>query len=135
MAGRSRRQSAIARVRIDGDAKPRTGCAAFAQGAEKRLVAIGRLDEDLRLALAARALLERSDAARPLARLARQVTAEREALAFEPRGHERERDRARPDERHDAEACRVRRFHERRAWIGDRRAAGLGEQAERPAFA
>jgi hypothetical protein len=47
------------------------------------------------------------------------------ALALEARGHQRERDRGRADERHDAEAFAVRRLDEGRARVGDRRAAGL----------
>ena len=40
-----------------------------------------------------------------------------------------------PDQRHDAEPLALRGLDERRAGIGDRRAAGFGEQPERAAFA
>ena len=67
-------------------------------------------------------------------RFARQVAAEREALAFQSGGHQRQHDRRRPDQRHDADAFALRGFHQRGAGIRDRRAAGLGEQADGMAF-
>ena len=61
----------------------------------------------------------------------RQVAAEGEALAFQPGGHQREHDGGGADQRHDAEAFAVRRLDQRRAGIGDRRAARLRQQAQR----
>ena len=85
--------------------------------------------------LALRALLELADSLRPLAILARQIAAEGEALALQAGSHQREHDRGGADERHHAEALAVRGFDERGAGIGDRRAAGFGQQAQRTLFA
>ncbi|ABA48265.1 hypothetical protein BURPS1710b_2913 [Burkholderia pseudomallei 1710b] len=92
---------------------------------EHRVIAVRRLDEDLRLIRVARLLLEFAQALRARGGVDGQVAVEREALPVQPGGHQREQDRARPDERHDLYAALVRAPHEQRAGIGDGGAAGF----------
>ena len=61
---------AFARQReVGGDAQPRAGAAGLQQRGEQRVVAVGRLDEDLGFLLPPRALLELADASASLADL------------------------------------------------------------------
>jgi len=64
----------------------------------------------------------------------RQITAERKALAFEAGSHQGQGDGGGADERHHAEAGMVRRLDQRGPGVGDRRAAGFGQQAQRSTF-
>src|SRR5581483_2912093 len=89
---RARANALRAEREIGSDAKARAGRARLEQRAKKGVVAVGRLDENLGLALAARACFQLLDAPGALPRVPRQVAAKCEPLTLEPGGHQRERD-------------------------------------------
>ena len=68
---------------------------------EQRAVAIGGLDEDLRVPGAPGLGLERLNRGGAGVGLYRQVAVKGESLAVHAGGHQREHDRRWPDERHD----------------------------------
>ena len=100
---------------------------------EERVVAVRRLDEDLRLL---RGRAERASSSRIAAAARggshRQVAREAEALPLEAAGHESQQDRGRAGERHDAKPLRVGGGDQLRAGVGHRRRAGLRQEPERP---
>ena len=67
-----------------------------------------------------------------LRRFTRQIAAKGKPLALEPRGHQREHDGRRADQRHYAKALAVRFFDQRSAGVGDGGATSLRQQAQRP---
>jgi len=62
--------------------------------------------------------------------LGRQVAVEGEALAAQTRGHQRQQNRRRTDQRDDGNAFAVRGHDQRRAGVGHRGAARFGQQAD-----
>jgi len=101
------------------------------QGVEHALVAIRRLDEDLRAPELARLVLERAQRSIALAFTHRQVAVEGKALAVWAAGaHQSEQDRRRTDQRRDANSQSMRARHQAGTGIGHRRAAGVRHQAD-----
>src|SRR2546422_464220 len=116
---------------VGGHAKPGALVAAFHQRREQGLVAVRGLDKDLGFALAARAFFQCPDTLVPVRLLSRQIATKRKTLAFEAGSHQGEGDGGGADERHHAEAGEMRRLDERGPGVGDRRAAGFRQQAQR----
>ncbi len=110
------------------------GCNAFPIVPEHRLVAIGRLDEELRLVARARIAFHAPQCVRARFGLDRKVPVEREALPVHAGGHQREQDCRRSHQRNHAKARVVRRRNERRAGIRHAGAAGVRQQTDVRAF-
>ena len=116
---------------VGGDAQARTGAHVSRSARAWRVVAVGRLDEDLRSsapgARCSSAALRAGGGSRGAGS---RGSAKRWPSSPKPSARA---DGRRADERHDAEALAVRGFDHLGARIGDRRATGFGEQAERTA--
>ena len=100
------------------------------QRAQHRLVAVGRLDEQLRLPVARRGGLQPPQGVAARLRLHRQVAVKRKALAVHARGHQGQQQRRGPDQRHDGDAVAVRGRDQQRTRIGDPGTARVGEEAQ-----
>lgn len=93
-------------------------------------IAVGRLDEDLRLLVFEHPLFQKFQFPVQLGAAGRQVAVEAEVLPVEARSHQGEQDGRRAHQRHDLDAPLVRGLHHKGAGVGHAGAAGFGEQAD-----
>ena len=125
---------AAGRRQIDGHRKTRLRPECPKQLPEELLVAVGSLDEELRLAFGLRTAFEAADRLHPFGRLDGQVAVEGERLPVEPRGHDGQDDGRRPDERHHADTVAVARLDDQCPGIGDARHARFRDNPRRAAL-
>ena len=119
---------------VHGDGQARLVSERLHQLLHQLHVAVRSFDEKLRLPLRQRTAFEETDGPGPFGRLHGQVAVESERLSVESRGHHRQNDRRRADERHDADAAAVARPDDRRPGIRHARHARLGDHPRRAAF-
>ena len=94
------------------------------------LVAVRRLDEDLRLLQPPRLFLQLAQRFFPFRIRDRKIAVKCETLSVQAGGHEREQYGGGADQRHDPDAVPVRVQHQFRAGVGDAGAARLGHHAQ-----
>ena len=109
-----------------------------AAGAENVLhhlvVAIRRLDEELRLMLVVDALLQLPELPGAFLRLDGQIAVEGETLSVEPRSHHGKNDGRRPHERHHPQLLALGNGHHVRTGVCHGRTSRLGNHAHRPSL-
>ncbi len=101
---------------------------------EEGHIAVGRLDEQLGVAVALHLLLQAAQDAHELVFLARQIAVEGELLSVEARGHQCQQERRRAYKRHHLDAFLVCLTHQQGPGVGHRRAARFGQQPQRVAL-
>ncbi len=98
------------------------------------VVAVGCLDEYLRLLLGIGSLLQPVQTLGTLGRLYGQVAVEGEALSVEARSHDREDDGRRTDERNDAQSATLCQCHDIGTGVGNGGTSGFGYDTDRQTF-
>jgi len=115
---------------IGCDTQARVRLACGQKRFQQLIVPVRRLDEDLRVAFAARACFQLHDGGGSGRLLHRQIAYETEALSVQPGSRQSQQQRRRAHERDDAYAVRMRGRDEVRAWISHCGIAGFGQQTD-----
>ena len=114
-----------------GNAQPCGGAAAGKDVRQHAQVAVGRLDEELRLVLGVGTALKRLEARAAFTAIGGQVAVEGKALSVETAGHDGEHHAARADEGHHLEALLLSDADDVGPRVGNGGTARFGDDAHR----